>query len=246
MKIVTTTLQYVWPILDPAGEEPLTRAEVLEHAYPALEQVADEAECAVVGPPLWIIQPGSATTGWTTWPGRVLIALVPVHFYGQPRTDDGEPRFTRTEWEEIRESEAAQAELEAQAARQAAERAQAARDRRVRELHAAGLTIKEMERVLGIRYDRVRSSLSRCGLTANVNPGSSRKSKNGRCPFPQEGRVSDLHTAGLSIEDIARALDVTVGAVTVVLGRLGLTPTVTITAEALERDARMLLDLAVA
>jgi hypothetical protein len=227
MDLATTTLQYTWPIIDPEGEAPLTRAEVLEHAYDELEDLAEQAECLILGPPLWFVQAGAATAGWTAWPGRVLIALIPVHHYGRPRNAAGEPLYTRAEWEEIRAVEVARAEQkarqEADEAREHRERLAAERDDQVRRLHAAGLSITEMVRVTGSKFETIRNAHTRCNLEPHLQRGP-RYTKNGPALSVPDRRVTEMHAAGLTITEIARALGSRPGKITIAFERLGLTP----------------------
>ncbi len=223
--LVASTLQYIWPILDPRGEQPLTRAEILAHGYPALEQAADECECLIVGHPLWVVQDGAITGGWESWPGRVLIALVPVHHYGMPRDDDGEPMMTRAQWEDLYAMEIAEAHADREALVLRGRQRLAERDQHARRLHQAGLTVPEMQRVLRARFEAVHNALRRCDLTPNPRPrGGSRRTKLGPCLTPNDARIRELCLAGLTLDEISRALDERATVVSAVIVRRGLAP----------------------
>lgn len=217
--LVTTVLQYTWPILDPPGE-PLTRAEILAHGYPALEDAAEENHCSIVGHPLWRVQDAAITGGWESWKGRVLIALVPVVNYGAPETDFGEPLLTRAEWDEIHAGEIAEAEQLRQAEIEREQQKTAERDAQVRRLHAAGLTMAEMQRVLKLRYNPVMNALLRCGLQPHRRKKVNQKTKLGPCLTPQRYRIRELYLAGLTVSEISRALDERSTVVTQVIGQV--------------------------
>jgi hypothetical protein len=223
--LVTNTLQYVWPIEDPPGE-PLTRAEILIHAYEALEDVADEHDCTIMGPPLWMVQAGAITKGWQTWPGRVLIALVPVDYH-PASTEQGEPLLTRAQWEEVHAVEQERAEVEQAAEKEAERAADAARlaalQERVKELHPLGLNDAEMARVIGgdVNKRSVQHFRTRLRLPANARRGPVRPLDGGtERTQSTDARISRLRAGGLTIAEIARALNLTTGAVTVAIERL--------------------------
>jgi hypothetical protein len=225
--LITNTLQYVWPVEDPPGEDPLTRAEILAHAYDALEDVADQCDCTIMGPPLWMVQAGAITKGWETWPGRVLIALVPVDYH-PTHTEQGEPLLTRAQWEEVYAAEQATQEAARAAEKVAEEAARVALDERVKALHALGLNDGEMARVIGAGVTRSavnHSRNDRLGLPANTRRRTVRplQGAGGRLA-PADARIQALHAGGLGIAEIARVLEVTTGRVTVAFERLGLNP----------------------
>lgn len=220
--LITNTLQYIWPVMDPDGEEPLTRAEILAHAYRELDQVATDEGCTIVGHPLWSVQAGADTKGWEDWPGRVIIALVPVE-YRPAATPDGEPLLTRAEWQEIAAEEATATE-EARLAAKAAEH-----ERRetfyaeVARLHQLGLTRAEMQRVLLLDRDgTIRTAERHLGIVAHQHRPT--RAKMGASDLPDPKRLRKLHDNGCTLAEVARALDVTRGSATVVYERLGLTP----------------------
>jgi hypothetical protein len=221
--LITTTLQYVWPIEEPAGEEPLTRAEILAHAYPALDQVADDNECTIVGHPLWCIQAGRDTKGWETWPGRVVIALVPVESHATPRNDDGEELLTRAQWQELATAEKADAEARRLAARAAEAARRDEADAEIARLYELGLSRTETQRVLALEHDHaLRGAERRLGIKPTAR--RSAHAKVGASDLPDEKRLRELHGRGLTLAEVARALDHTAGTVTVVYERLGITP----------------------
>lgn len=221
--LITTTLQYVWPIQDPPGEEPLTRAEILAHAYPALDQVAGENECTIVGHPLWCVQAGRDTKGWETWPGRVVIALVPVESHAVPRNDAGEELFTRAQWEETVAAEKVAAEAERIAARAAELAGRAALDAEVDRLYRLGLSRTETQRVLALGHDHALRGAER-RLSIKPTARRSSRAKAGASDLPDDKRLRELHDQGLTLAEVARALDHTAGMVTVAYERLGITP----------------------
>lgn len=221
--LITTTLQYVWPIEEPADEEPLTRAEILAHAYSALDQVADENECTIVGHPLWCIQDGRDTKGWETWAGRVVIALVPVQSHAIPRNDDGEELLTRAQWEEIVAAERAVTEAKRAANRAADAARRDEMDVEIGRLYRLGLSRAETQRILALENEDV---LRRAERRLGVKPTTRRspRAKVGASELPDPKRLRELHAQGLTLAEVARALDHTAGTVTVVYEQLGLTP----------------------
>jgi hypothetical protein len=225
--LITSTLQYVWPILDPAGEAPLTRAEILQLAYPALEDAAEEHGCTFAGPPLWSIQPGRFTKGWETWTGRVVIALVPVEHH-PIANEAGEPLFTRAQWEEVHAAEQVQAELERIARIEAERIAREQLDAKVARLHAAGLSNAEITRVVlpadQQNDETIRRSLARQGLKSNYVHRDKRRHKLSTCLTPPDELITEWHGKSLTIAEIARACNFTVGVITVAFERLGLNP----------------------
>lgn len=217
--MITTTLQFVWPIEDPPGEELLTRAEILAHAYQALEAVADEHDCTIMGPPLWAVQAGAVTQGWQTWNGRVLIALVPVEHH-PTHTEHGEPLLTRAQWDEVHATEQAAAAV-VRAAEEETERAAevdrlAALDERVKTLHAAGLNDAEITRVIGAGVTKSAVHYSRAyrlGLPSNAKRGPARPLHAAGRLTPAPARVQALRAAGLTVREVARVLGFTTSAI---------------------------------
>ncbi len=222
--LIRSCLQYAWPIEEPAGA-PLTRAEILAHAYPLLGQVAEENDCTIMGPPAWTIADARDVPGWTFATGRVVIARIPVEhhlFFGD---DDQEARYTRAEWEEIAAAEQA-AQAEQAAARRQAEKAERdAFDVRVKELHSQGLNDKEIARAIEGCKDsnQVARSRARQHLAPNRRKYQSPERKPGQPPRTVD-RVKELHPKGYMNIEMARIIGCASQTVDKAVRELGLMP----------------------